>query len=202
MDILMREESNGNRSMLTLMKELSTKYGKDKPFDDDTIIDEIVAMTYPSIGDFLNTHVIGSTPIDYSQFLEKVGLTFAEINYETNYIQAGNRFIFDVDQENEKIFFSQNVSDNTFWAEQNVQSGDIIKSLNGTILNLTNARSLMRQMYQWKVGDDMEMVITRNGEDITIKTTLTPAYTIIKNVVENPEATEAQIAIRNAWLKG
>ncbi|WP_417620054.1 peptidase M61 [Oceanihabitans sediminis] len=49
-DILMREESDGNRSMLSLMKELSTKYGKNKPFNDDTLIEEITAMTYPSIG--------------------------------------------------------------------------------------------------------------------------------------------------------
>ena len=73
-DILMREESNGNRSMLSLMKELSLKYGKNKPFEDDTIIEEITAMTYPSIGNFLKTHVEGFTPINYQEFFDKVGL--------------------------------------------------------------------------------------------------------------------------------
>jgi predicted metalloprotease with PDZ domain len=46
-DILMREESNGNRGILSLMKELSNKYGKNKPFEDDKLFDEIAAMTYP-----------------------------------------------------------------------------------------------------------------------------------------------------------
>ena len=32
MDILLREESNGQRSMLSLMKELSNKYGQNRPF--------------------------------------------------------------------------------------------------------------------------------------------------------------------------
>jgi len=54
-DILMREESKGNRGILSLMKELSGKYGKNKPFEDDKLIDEITAMTYPSVGEFLNT---------------------------------------------------------------------------------------------------------------------------------------------------
>ncbi len=73
-DILMREGSQGERSILSLMKELSKKYGKDKPFKDDTIIAEITAMTYPSVGNFLRTHVEGSTPINYQEFFDKVGL--------------------------------------------------------------------------------------------------------------------------------
>ena len=77
-DILMREESNGNRGILSLMKELSLKFGKNMPFKDDQLIEEIVEMTYPSIGEFFETHVIGTTPIDYSVFFDKVGLEFLE----------------------------------------------------------------------------------------------------------------------------
>ena len=72
-DILMREESNGQRSMLSLMKELSTKYGKNKPFNDDDLIREISIMTYPTVSQFLETYVEGTTPIDYSEFFKKVG---------------------------------------------------------------------------------------------------------------------------------
>jgi predicted metalloprotease with PDZ domain len=74
LDILIREESNGDRSMLSLMKELSLNYGTNKPFKDDEIIEEIISMTYPSVGNFLKTHVIGTTPINYQEFFDKVGL--------------------------------------------------------------------------------------------------------------------------------
>ena len=77
-DILMREESHGQRGILSLMKELSNKYGINKPFEDDKLIDEITAMTYPSVGEFLKTHVVGTTPIDYNRFFDKVGLELAE----------------------------------------------------------------------------------------------------------------------------
>ena len=73
-DILMREESEGERSMLSLMKELSQKYGKENPFQDDLLIDEITSMTYPSIGAFLKTHVEGTIPITYQDYFDKVGL--------------------------------------------------------------------------------------------------------------------------------
>ena len=88
-DIIMREESNGQRGILSLMKELSNKYGKNKPFEDDKLIEEITAMTYPSVGEFLNTHVVGGTPIDYNVYFEKVGLMMAEGKVQTNYIQNG-----------------------------------------------------------------------------------------------------------------
>jgi predicted metalloprotease with PDZ domain len=73
-DILLREESQGQKGLLSLMQELSKKYGRTQPFDDDTIIDEITAMTYPSIGEFFKTHVEGTVPIDYESFFNKVGL--------------------------------------------------------------------------------------------------------------------------------
>ena len=73
-DILLREESNGTRGILSLMKELSLKYGGNKPFEDDKLLEEITNMTYPSIKEFFNTYVIGTTPIDYNTFFEKVGL--------------------------------------------------------------------------------------------------------------------------------
>lgn len=67
-DILIREESQGQRSLLSLMQELSKKYGRNQPFEDDTIMEEITTMTYPSIGEFFKTHVEGNTPIDYNVF--------------------------------------------------------------------------------------------------------------------------------------
>lgn len=75
LDILIREGSQGTRSMLSLMKELSIEYGKDKPFEDDTLISEISKMTYPSVAEFLKNHVEGHIPIPYNEIFEKVGLT-------------------------------------------------------------------------------------------------------------------------------
>ncbi len=201
-DILMRKESNGNRSMLSLMKELSSKYGKNKPFVDDNIIAEITEMTYPSVADFLNTHVVGDTPINYGDILEYVGLKMGKSKVETNYIQAGGEFIFGADQEKGKIFFSEKALDNSFWAEQGIQANDVIKTVNGTALTLANAQQIIGGMFQWQPGQDLEMTLERNGEPVTIKTKLTQAYAMSESIVEDDNATDAQIATRNAWLKG
>lgn len=202
-DILMREESNGTRSMLSLMKELSNKYGKNKPFVDDNIIAEITAMTYPSVGEFLKTHVEGTTPINYDEFFSKVGLTMAEKEVPTNYIFAGGQnIIFDGDQAKGTIFFSPMALNNSFWKSQNIEVGDVIKKVNGQDLTLESAQQVIGGMFGWQEGQEITMDMERNGEPYTIKATLTKAMATTKSLGEDENASESQVALRNAWLKG
>ena len=202
LDILMREESNGNRSILSLMKELSNKYGQNKPFEDDKLIDEIVAITYPSVETFLTAHVVGGTPIRYSDFFEKVGLEVIESKIETNYIIMNGAPIVSGDGIKETIFFTEMVLENSFWVDNGAKPNDVLKSINGTIVTLQNANSLFQEMYSWLPGQDIEVLLNREGKEIKIKTKTTKTYTIGKAILPNKNATDAQIKLRNAWLKG
>jgi predicted metalloprotease with PDZ domain len=201
LDILMREGSDGNRSMLSLMKELSLKYGKNKPFDDDSIIAEIGQMTYPSVAEFLKTHVEGTTPIDYNVFFEKVGLTLEEGLIEGNFILESGAPIVSGDP-NGNIAFNERVSNNTFWAENGVQVGDVIKEVNGVALSRENAQNVFIEVLGWEIGTEIEVKLERNGEEIVISTTTTQPYFRGMELRATPDATETQIALRKAWLKG
>lgn len=201
-DILMREESDGHRGILSLMKELSNKYGKNKPFEDDKLIDEIVAITYPSLRDFFDTHVIGDIPINYNSFFAKVGLEIGEGKVETNYIQNAGALIIAANPQEGKIFFSELVNDNSFWIEQGVQPNDVIKTIDGTAMTMQNANTLLQQMFMWKPGQEIEVVLDRAGEEVVIKATTTQSYTNGKGLFEKEDATDAQKALRKAWLKG
>ncbi|WP_299311928.1 peptidase M61 [uncultured Aquimarina sp.] len=201
-DILIRKESDGNRGILSLMKELSLKYGKNKPFEDDKIIEEITAMTYPSIGEFLKTHVIGTTPINYNEFFEKVGLSIGAKDIKTDYVRNGSEIIVGGDQDKGTIFFTELVAENSFWADNGVKAYDVIKELNGTKLTLINANSVLQGTLQWKEGDDVEVKLDRGGEEVVIKTKLTKSFTkgIVLSDIETPS--KDQLALRKAWLKG
>ena len=201
-DILMREESNGNRGILSLMKELSNKYGKNKPFEDDKLFDEIVAMTYPSLRDFFDSHVIGDIPINYNEFLNKVGLEIGTGKVETNYILMNGAPIVDGDGQKGTIFFTDMVLQNSFWADNGAQPNDVIKSIDGTLLTLQNANQVLEKVFMWKPGKDVDVKLDRNGEEIVIKTKTTPSYTMGEGIMEKADAVPQQIAIRNAWLKG
>ena len=201
-DILMREESNGQRGILSLMKELSAKYGKNKPFEDDKIIEEITAMTYPSIGDFLKTHVVGQTPIDYNKFFEKVGLEISQEKVETDYVRNAGAFIVAGNQEKGTIYFNDLVSDNSFWAENGVLPNDEIVEVNGTQLTMANANSVLGATFQWQEGDDLEIKLNRAGKEIVVKTKIAKAYTKGKKLKEDENASQKAVELRNAWIKG
>jgi len=201
-DILMREGSNDQRGILSLMKELSNKYGKNKPFEDDKLFEDIQAMTYPSLKLFFDKHVIGTTPIDYNEFLNKVGLEINEGKVETNYIQNAGALIISGDGQKGTIFFTDLVLDNSFWVEQGVQPNDVIKEIDGEPMTLQNANQILQNVFMWKPGKDIEVKLDRNGEEIIIKTITTPSYTMGKGIMPKSNATQAEISLKEAWLKG
>ncbi|WP_417800427.1 peptidase M61 [Tenacibaculum sp.] len=201
-DILMREESNGNRGVLSLMKELSLKYGKNKPFEDDKLIEEITEMTYPSIGEFLNTHVVKGTPINYNEFFAKAGLVLDASKVKTNYIQNNGAIIVRGDKDTKTIRFTEAVKDNSFWAENGAQSNDAIKEVDGTPVTMENANQVFTKMFMWQPGNEVEVKLERDGKEVVIKTTLTQSYTKGTSLKDNSNATQQQKELRKAWLKG
>ncbi len=200
-DIIMREESNGTRGILSLMKELSLKFGKDMPFKDDMLFEEIVEMTYASIGEFFETHVIGTTPIDYSLYFEKAGLEITVNKVETNYIQNNGVLIFAPSEEG-TINFTELVKDNSFWNDQGVLPNDVVTEINGTVVSMQNAQQIFTEVYMWVPGAEVEVKLLRGEEEVIIKTTLTQSYTNGKSLKVKEGASDAQNELRNAWLKG
>lgn len=200
-DIIMREQSSGNRGILSLMKELSNKYGKNKPFEDDKLIEEITAMTYPEVGEFLNTHVAGDIPIDYNIFFEKTGIEIGDDKVEVNYIMLNGAPIVSGDPTI-GIFFIDSVLENSFWKEQGAQPKDIIKSIDGTAVTLQNANAILGEVFGWKPGRDIEVKLERDGQEVIIKTTTTQGYSKGKALKQKENTTDAQNALREAWLRG
>ncbi len=200
-DILLREESNGSRGILSLMKELSLKFGKNIPFEDDLLIDEIVSMTYPSLRIFFDTHVIGTTPISYDTFFEKVSLEISESTIETNYIQNNGVVIVEATEE-DTIIFNDLVEDNSFWNDQGVLPNDVIIEINGNVLTVQNAHQVFTEVFMWQPGSEVVVKLKRGEEEININTILTQSYTSGNGLMSKKNATNEQIALRNAWLKG
>lgn len=202
LDIILREESKGERGILSVMKELSEKYGVDQPFEDDKIIDEIVSMTYPSVGRFFTDHVIGDTPIDYEQYFEKAGLSFQEGKVATNYIQNAGAMILKGDKASESVVFNDLVSENSFWNENGALPKDKIKEIDGVEVTLVNANTIFGEVYGWEPGRDVRVVLERNGDEIVIEKSITPTYTTAKVLKRNADMTEGQKGLLDSWLKG
>lgn len=200
-DILIREESNGERGILNLMKDLSAKYGTEKAFKDDDLIDIIGELSYPSVVSFLRKHVEGNMPIDYNKFFKKVGLGDIPKRIKTGYFLNGGSFILKANPLDQKITFTDEVSKNSFWNEQGVQEDDELISINNVALNAGNAAQILGKSMAWQTGDDLKVTVKRKGRNIKINTQLTQAFTESTSFEVLKEATEQNNKLRNAWLK-
>ena len=200
LDIIIRSESNGEKGILWLMKQLSDKYGKQKPFKDDLLFDEIISLTYPSVKLFFENHVQGNIPINYSDFFEKVGLKVVEGKVKTNFMRSGGGLIFKAGEDNDKIYFGSNVANNSFWSDQGVVNDDLLISIDNVQVTMENVNAILRNIYEWEPGRDIYVVYEREGEKREIKTKLVQSYMKDKVIIEPSDLSDQKKIILNSWL--
>ena len=200
LDIIIRSESNGEKGILWVMKQLSNKYGKQKPFKDDLLFDEIISLTYPSVKLFFENHVQGNIPINYNDFFKKVGLRVVEGNVKTNFMRSGGGLIFKAGEDNVKIYFGSNVANNSFWSDQGVVNNDLLISVDNVQVTMENVNTILRNIYEWEPGRDIYVVYERDGEKREIKTKLVQSYMRDKVIIEPSDLSDQKKIILNSWL--
>ena len=202
LDIMLRELSDGEKGVLWLMKELSKKYDESTPFDDPALIPEIEKMTYAEIGSFFREHIQGDTPIDYEQLFSKVGLTTSMALEESGYFFRGEIPYIDVDQSDNSIFVRKGIALNTFFKDLGMQGGDTIISIDGTRINLDSIRPIIGQSFGWNPEKEVEIVVSRDGEELELKGKVGMPMVDVKSLVDIENTSEKQLKLREAWLKG
>lgn len=201
LDIRLRELSGGKMGILDLMKKLNSKYGKDRPFDDDQLISDIVELTYPEIQDFFDTYITGSTPIPYNEFFAKAGIEEKEMMSEVGFFLKGQMPYITANQETMQIVFRKDIEFNTFLKDFGIEGGDTLKSVNGTEYNIKNVYDLITASNSWEEGNEISMTIIRDGEEMKLEGKISTPMDKETKMVEIQNADGDQIELRNAWLK-
>jgi predicted metalloprotease with PDZ domain len=208
LDILIREKSGGSKGILWVMKKLAQKYGKDTPFKDDQLIEEIISMTYPEVGEFFDNHIIGTTPIDYNYYFTKVGLINGEVEMPLRSI------IF---SEGTKLFFSSQPNPSgelQFVVNQlnqsiekiGLQIGDVLLGINGELfpeINQENSgkiNEMLTKSFGWDEDREITLTVKRNDETLNLTGKVgNPTYPET-GLLEDPKADLDTINLRNSWM--
>lgn len=202
-DLIIREQSNGERGILDLMKALSNKYGVEKPFLDEELLDDVTSMTYPEVRKFIDTHVVGNTPIDYTKFFDKLGLAMQTKETKTGYLLKDMQTPYiSADQKTKEVFFLTET--NSFLKDLGVQPNDRLVSIDGTDYNLTNIQALVMSSFNWQPGNDITMVVKRQGKEIALKGKITEPMGLERTLapIEGLSETDKRVVLRKAWMKG
>lgn len=193
LDIYLLKLSDGKKGLRELILQLSKKYGVHKTFDEDKFFDEIVSMTYPEIKIFFDKYIIHADPLPLKEYFSWLG-----IDYEASKGIDSSRFDlgFGVSVANNRIIVA-NVPDTSITEMRN---GDIINKVYNITVTLENVQAAFMQLHGKKPGDEIKLVLTRNGKDFDVLWKL--PYAQKKHyfeVVKSP--TPEQLALRNAWMQ-
>lgn len=193
LDIRLLELSNGKFGLRELLKELTNKYGKQKSFSEANFFNEIVAMTYPEIGDFINKYIKGTEPLPTKEYFNKVGVDY----FQTKGVDSSKASLgIQIGVNGQKLIIAK--SENP--EQTGLFDGDIIEEVEGTAVTLKNARQAFAKLANLKVGDSINFTLTREGKPIKVTSVLSARER--KHVFEtNPNATAEQLKLREVWMK-
>ena len=199
LDIIIREKSNGERGILDLMQKLSNEYGPAKPFNDQELFAKITSLTYPEVGTFLTTYVFGTTPIPYSTYLAKVGVTNSTEKVAGNVFLKGQTPYITVNQETKEIIILPNIELNEFYKNLGLKGGDILMAINEKSYTLDNIYDMIGASQTWKENDAITVKVKRDGKEQVIKGKVKLPYEEKASL----KATDAsKTKLKEAWFKG
>ncbi|SEL33954.1 Predicted metalloprotease, contains C-terminal PDZ domain [Aquimarina amphilecti] len=199
-DIIMHEKSSGAYGIVDLIKGLSGRFGSENPFKDEELINVIKEVSYPEVADFLKSHVINNTPIDYGYYLEKAGLIYNTIEIPSEYFIYEQEPFIKGSETTKKVVFTAGAERNNFLKEVGIKRGDILLSINSKTYTIKNIYDLFSDSNKWNIGDDIVFIIERDQNILKLASkVIAPA---VEKVVlkQNPNATEKQIAILKSWI--
>ncbi|WP_292009661.1 peptidase M61 [Chryseobacterium sp.] len=207
MDIELRKLSNGEIGYRDMIRKLSQRFGENKPFKDDKLIDELVTVTgYSQIKDFYNQYIAGSQPTPYAEYLKQVGVEvikqetppifwFIKDPNQTGYNEKNNSFVFD--ESSALSPFSKSVG---------FKITDEIVALDGKGIDIKNVQSFIDYAKTIKDGQNVTLTVLRKNGDKTDKIDLKGKAVLDNLTMEtlqfkaNPSPAEQKL--QDQWLTG
>ena len=192
LDIEILKLSDGKKGLREVILDLSKKYGVRKTFDEDKFFDEIASMTYPEIKTFIDKYIIHAEPLPLKEYFSWLGIDYEELRgIDSTKFELG----FGIGVAGQRIVIASVPDTNSTL----MRTGDIINKLYDTPITIESAQTAFMQLHGKKPGDEIKLVLTRDGKDFDVLWKLVPAQK--KHYFEVlPSPTPDQLALRDAWL--
>lgn len=207
LDIELRKLSNGEMGYRDMIRKLSQRFGENKPFKDDKLIDELVTVTgYPQVKDFYNKYIAGNQPTPYAEYLSMVGVEakkqdtpplfwFIKDPNQTGFNDKNNTFVFD--ESSALSPFAKSIG---------FKITDEIFALDGKTIDIQKIQDFINYTKTIKEGQNVTVTILRKNGDKTDKIDLKGKAILDKMTIETLQykasPTAAEQKLQTQWLTG
>ncbi|MBX3163865.1 MAG: peptidase M61, partial [Bacteroidetes bacterium] len=160
LDILLRDLSDGLYGTQNLMKDLATKYGKDKSFNDEDLFNDMEKFTYPEVGNFLRKHVGGKEPLPMEEIFQKIGIEFKR-EFESEEFTLGNPDL-NLNEKTNRIFVESTRDLDAVGKELGYKRKDELNRINGREIKLQEIQQIISDFYDnVREGDKISIEVLR-----------------------------------------
>jgi predicted metalloprotease with PDZ domain len=166
LDLLIRDASNGRRSIDDVMRKMMEKFSGERGFtskDVEQVVHEVCAC---NVHQFFSDYVFGHKQIDFNQYLKLVGL---KMNAEwKDVLSSDNQFtpdlrVYSWQKPGENIVRLGITNPASCWAKAGLHTGDILRSVNG--MPIKSARDFRQVIREVKTGHTVTVEVEqRTGE--------------------------------------
>lgn len=189
LDIQIRSMSNNTKSMDDVLRKLWQDYQQNpsKGFSEETLLKTIEEAAGGSLQDFYAKYLYGTTPIDYTNLFKPAGLKATNLDADLNAPYTGlsvnrNNFVFGIDRNSPA------------WTS-GISYRDEIIEVNGQ-----SKKSYNEVMAETKVGETLKIKVKRDDGEFTYKVKVGKSTAQRVLIETNPQATEAENAVKKSWL--
>lgn len=191
LDIEIISQTKGNRSLDDVERALWNRCKDSQPgFAEDEIRNQCVSIGGPALGDMYDKIIMhgGEMPIEAQ--LAKVGLTMTTTNKE--FTDFGATFV------PSRQGGGMSVALVTAAGQGKLEARDIVLSING--VEVPTAGAIANVVSKIKPGDTVTFKIKRGDQTSEVTVTATSISRPTQEILEDPNATPAQKALRDFWL--
>jgi predicted metalloprotease with PDZ domain len=175
LDLTIREKTAGKTDLKTAITVLAKKYGSSKPFQDNSLFNDLVQVTHPDIQNFINDYIIGDKNVGYEEYFQKVGYEFTKQRNQDAYYAGSLGLAYN---EATRNFSFSGVEKNVF----DLKDNDVFLKVNDIQVGAENIQEIWQKYFKLNTEyPELSIVINRNGEEKTIKRKLSPGQFQIKN---------------------
>ncbi|UHO39940.1 peptidase M61 [Chryseobacterium capnotolerans] len=207
MDIELRKLSNGEMGYRDMIRKLSQRFGENKPFKDDKLIDELVTVTgYPQIKDFYNKYIAGSQPTPYAEYLKMVGVDVHKQETAPIFWLIKDPNQTGYDDKNKALAFDENSTLSPFAKSIGFKITDQVLALDGKTIDIQKIQDFIGYTKTIKDGQEVTLTILRDNAGKKEKMTLKGKAILDKLSVETlqfkADPSPEELKLQTQWLTG
>ncbi len=174
LDIIIRNKTNGGKSIDDVMRKMMTDFGNKKGIRSADIANAIRSESGYDATDFFRDHIYGKLPVDLNKYLAYIGLkvnvTWIDAIDEKGMKIANNR-LFVWKEPGSAVYKIQLFDPESCWVKAGIHTGDTVVSMNGK--DIHGNRDLFSAVQLMMPGDKVRVKVVKAGQarDISVDIT-------------------------------